>query len=143
MPRSVCERLFGGVNGKGIFVRRFDSTNKPGIHPLQRVVAALRMLAYGVAADALDEYIQMSEDSVLLSLKAFCEIVIEHFGEEYLREPAEEDLRRMMGINTGRGFPGCVGSIDCQHWEWKNCPIAWTGQFNGKEKANNSTGGNC
>ena len=50
MPRSVCERIFSGVIGKGIFVRRFDSTNKADIHLLQRVVDALRIPAYGVAA---------------------------------------------------------------------------------------------
>uniref|UniRef100_A0A0D3A4M9 DDE Tnp4 domain-containing protein n=1 Tax=Brassica oleracea var. oleracea TaxID=109376 RepID=A0A0D3A4M9_BRAOL len=22
-----------------------------------------------------------------------------------------------------------IGSIDCMHWEWKNCPTTWKGQF--------------
>ncbi|XP_042027139.1 uncharacterized protein LOC121774306 [Salvia splendens] len=22
-----------------------------------------------------------------------------------------------------------MGSIDCMHWEWRNCPTAWKGQF--------------
>lgn len=134
MPRRVFEKIYSTVRGKSIFVQRSDCTKKEGIHPLLRVTAALRMMAYGVAADALDEYLEMSEDSVLHSLKAFGKVIVAEFGQEYLREPTEEDLKRIMSINVARGFPGCIGSIDCQHWEWKNCPIAWAGQFKGKEK---------
>ena len=53
---------------------------------------------------------------------------------EYLHELNEVDLRRILAINATRGFPGCVSSIYCQHWQWKNCPVAWAGQFKGKEK---------
>ena len=27
-----------------------------------------------------------------------------------------------------------IGSLDCMHWTWKNCPTAYGGQYTGKEK---------
>uniref|UniRef100_A0A0D3CWV2 DDE Tnp4 domain-containing protein n=1 Tax=Brassica oleracea var. oleracea TaxID=109376 RepID=A0A0D3CWV2_BRAOL len=41
----------------------------------------------------------------------------------------KQDLQRLLDIGESRGFPGMVRSIDCMHWEWKNCPIAWKGQY--------------
>ncbi|XP_048611876.1 uncharacterized protein LOC111211738 [Brassica napus] len=46
---------------------------------------------------------------------------------EYLQSPTAEDLQRLLDVGEVRGFPGMIGSIDCMHWEWKNCPTAWKG----------------
>ena len=116
MPSTVFDRICNSIIGKGTFVHRKDRLSKLSIHPLQRITAALRILAYGIAAVALDEYLQMSEDCIILSMKEFCKAIFTEFEEQYLRGPNEDDLRRIMSINEARGFPGCIGSIDCQHW---------------------------
>lgn len=134
MPRSVFIRLLNALWGKGIFRLRKDALKKYGISPLVRIIAALRILAYGKSFDEVDELCEMSASSARESFHGFIEEVIICFGDEYLRPPNEVDLKRILGINATRGFPGCVGSWDCQHWTWKNCPVAWAGQFKGKEK---------
>jgi hypothetical protein len=43
-------------------------------------------------------------------------------------------MARLLEFNSNRGFPGMLGSIDCMHWSWKNCPATWHGQFKGHKK---------
>jgi hypothetical protein len=50
------------------------------------------MLTYGVAADAMDENVQIGESTALQSLRRFIKPVIEVFGEEYLRSQNENDI---------------------------------------------------
>lgn len=96
--------------------------------------AALRQLAYGVSADAVDEYIKIGESTAIQSMKMFVNDIIEIYGKEYLRPPNSDELDIILKENEMRGFPGCKGSIDRMHWLWKNCPQAWAGQYEGKEK---------
>jgi hypothetical protein len=90
--------------------------------------AAVRMLAYGVADDLVDEYMHMSESS-LKSIYRFCKAMVQVFAPYYPREPNEADTTRPLAFNEARGFRGMLRSIDCMHWEWENCPFAWKGKF--------------
>jgi hypothetical protein len=60
---------------------------------------------------------------------------MECFGPEYLRPPTVEEVEKLVQANEARGFPGMLGSIDCMHWTWKNCPKAWRGMFTHGDKA--------
>lgn len=114
------------------FQQRCDATGRRGLSALQKCTAAMRVLAYGTSADAVDEYLRMSETVVRESLMRFVEGIISNFSNQYLRRPNEQDLARLLYVADKRGFPGMMGSIDCMHWEWKNCPKAWAGQFAGR-----------
>jgi Plant transposon protein len=123
---SCRNRVYDTVSIRPEFVRKFNMVNKQyDIHPLQRITAALQVLAYGISGDMRAEYLQICSSSVNVSVKTFSRAVIEEFGEEYLREPNEDDLRRILKLNAARGFPGCPGSIDCQRWDWENCLLGW------------------
>ncbi|KAL0864906.1 hypothetical protein Bca101_044024 [Brassica carinata] len=106
-----------------------DGLGRTSLSPLQKCNAALRVLAYGSAADSVNEYLRLSETTTRLCLEHFVDGIINLFGEEYLRRPTTADLQRLLYVGEYRGFPGMIGSIDCMHWEWKNCPTAWKGQY--------------
>nr|XP_016504774.1 PREDICTED: uncharacterized protein LOC107822721 [Nicotiana tabacum] len=67
-------------------------------------------------------------------MKRFCRAVVEVFGDHYLRSPTTNDVARFLYISEQHGFPGMLGSLDCMHWRWKNCPTAWAGQYAGPSR---------
>ncbi|XP_024004804.1 uncharacterized protein LOC112081961 [Eutrema salsugineum] len=111
------------------FWHRRNAIGRLGLSPLQKCTATIRMMAYGTAADAVDEYLRLGAITALLCLENFTEGIISLFGDEYLRRPTTDDLERLLNDGEDRGFPGMIGSIDCIHWEWKNCLTAWRGQY--------------
>ncbi|XP_062118443.1 uncharacterized protein LOC133832071 [Humulus lupulus] len=66
------------------FSASIDGLGKLGLSGLQKVTAVFRMLAYGVPADATNEYIKIGESTALESLKQFCRAVVKVFGARYL-----------------------------------------------------------
>ncbi|XP_010424263.1 PREDICTED: putative nuclease HARBI1 [Camelina sativa] len=130
MNKALFMRITDRLSNEILFFQqRRDATGRFALSAIQKCTAAIRMMAYGCAADALDEYLRLSETTAMQCLVNFVEGVINLFGDEYLRRPTPEDLQRLLDIGELRGFPGMIGSIDCMHWEWKNCPTAWKGQY--------------
>ena len=85
----------------------------------------MRVIAYGVPADYADEYLRIGEDSTIEFVRRFAKVIVRVFGPEYLRAPNEDDTIKLMAANERRGWSDMLGSIDCMHWNWKNCPKAW------------------
>uniref|UniRef100_A0A0D3DPJ6 Zinc finger GRF-type domain-containing protein n=1 Tax=Brassica oleracea var. oleracea TaxID=109376 RepID=A0A0D3DPJ6_BRAOL len=130
MNKELFMRIVHGLSEDVPFFRQSrDATGRFGLSPLQKCTVAVRLLAYGSAADTIDEYLRLGESTELSCLHNFTEGIIQLFGDEYLRKPTPEHLQRLLDIGEKHGFPGMVGSIDCMHWEWKNCPTAWKGQL--------------
>ncbi|XP_020992129.1 uncharacterized protein LOC107475101 [Arachis duranensis] len=130
MRRDVFLRIVDALsNVYPYFQQRVDATGRRGLSPLQKCTTAIRMLAYGVGADAVDNYVRIGESTTIECLEKFVEGVISVFENEYLRKPKPNDVQRLLQMAEGRGFPGMLGSIDCMHWQWKNCLKAWKGMY--------------
>uniref|UniRef100_A0A0D3AVI1 DDE Tnp4 domain-containing protein n=1 Tax=Brassica oleracea var. oleracea TaxID=109376 RepID=A0A0D3AVI1_BRAOL len=111
------------------FEQRKNAHGRLGLSVLQKCTSAIRILACGQSGDTYDEYLRLGESTALLCLENFTNGIIQLFGDEYLRRPTPKDLQRLLDVGEVRGFPGMIGSINCMHWEWKNCPTAWRGQY--------------
>ncbi|KAK1602448.1 hypothetical protein QYE76_017276 [Lolium multiflorum] len=113
--RPLFRRIMDGVKLYDYYNAKVDAIGKVGLSSYHKCTAAIRMLAYGVVGDFVDEYMRMSESTGLEVMYRFCRAVIGSFGEQYLRQPNVEDTTRLLSINASRGFPGMLGSIDCMH----------------------------
>jgi hypothetical protein len=115
------------------FVQKRDACGLWGLSSIQKCTVALRMLAYGVIADATDKYCRIGESIAMESMKRFCKAIRAEFGDHHLRQPTREDFETQLSINAERGFPGMFASLDCMHYEWKNCPVAWQGDYGDRD----------
>jgi hypothetical protein len=70
----------------GYFQLKKDATGKLGLTSYQKRTTAVRMCAYGVVDDLVDEYMRMSEPTWFESMYMFCKGVIHVFAREYLIE---------------------------------------------------------
>ena len=91
------------------------------------------MLAYGITADATDEYCRLAESTAMEAMKHFCIAIRAEFTDQYLRQPTTADFQKQLAINAQRGWPGMFASIDCMYYDWKLCPVAWQGDYGNKD----------
>ena len=97
------------------FIQKRNVVEMLSLSSLQKMTAALRILAYGVTIDSTEEYVRIGKSTAIESLKKFVKAVVNIFSEEYLRSPNSNDIARLLAVNEKHGFPGMLGSIDCMH----------------------------
>ncbi|GKC15447.1 hypothetical protein Tco_1012229 [Tanacetum coccineum] len=86
-----------------------DAVGKTGISGLVKYTSAIRQLAYDAVLDSLDEYLQIGEKTSRDCLMAFCNGVMELYGEELLRRPTQTDVEKLYAFHEEKhGFPGMI-----------------------------------
>jgi hypothetical protein len=86
MRRHVFERLVDVVQQVDpYFIQRPNCAGEIGLSAMQKVVAAVRILAYGIPADAINEHVRIGESTAHEALKHFCMAIQTAFGPYYLK----------------------------------------------------------
>ncbi|XP_062180633.1 uncharacterized protein LOC133885025 [Phragmites australis] len=70
----------------------------------------MRMVTYGVLADSVDDYLWIGESTTMLSLRKMVIVVIEIFGNEYLRALTAKETAKLIAIGASRGFAGMLAT---------------------------------
>ncbi|GJW70205.1 nucleotide-binding alpha-beta plait domain-containing protein, partial [Tanacetum coccineum] len=109
---------------------RPDATCRMSLSVIMKCTAAIRQFAYGNTPDVFDEYFQMSEHTARDCLFHVNKCIINLYMSKYLRNLTLEDVEKIYTQHEdAHGFSGMLESIDCMHWEWKNYPVSWNGQY--------------
>lgn len=133
MSQKLFLRIMNVVEGQdNYFVQRRDARGMLELSHLQKMSVVMRMLAYDVPVDVTCEYINIEESTTIESLKRFCRVIVKILGKQYLRSPKTHEINSLLRIGTDCDFPGMLGSLDCMHGKWKNCPTSWAGQYCGR-----------
>lgn len=109
---------------------RKNAAGRVGILPEIKVLACLRVLGTGRSFDDIDDSARMGAETVRQYFRRFVQDIICIYGPAFLnRRPTVEELDGIEEKYADRGFPGCVGCVDCCKLVWKNCPTALKGQY--------------
>jgi len=116
LPRAIVFEIYAKLQYMPFWRRSINATGRPQAYTLQKLVAALRVLAYGTSYDQPDEYVRLGAATVMSATHKFVEFMVEHYQATYLRPPSIDELKTILRRNAARGVQGCIGSIDCTHW---------------------------
>jgi len=117
------------------FTDQHDAARRFNICPKAKVLMALKVIAYGCSPSAFIDYLQMSISTARTSVLKFAAIVSnnETLCSIFLRKMTRADAQRVSRMHQEQhGVAGMIGSLDCMHVCWKNCPVAWQGSQSGK-----------
>ena len=98
-----------------------------------KILLCLRLLGRGVTFDDVAEPSGVSETHCTSIFVEFVVNFTSYFKEEFVRLPDPNELKLQMDVYAALGFPGCVGSCDCTHIRWWQCPARLQNLCRGKE----------
>ena len=115
----------------------WDCTGKMSNAPQVKLVAALKMAAYGESFVAWQDYCQMGESTARECFSKLMNSLVDddYFSSVYLRRMSKADARNVERLHALMyGVRGCLGCLDVMLVPWGNCPSELKGQYQGRNK---------
>ncbi|KAL7589710.1 hypothetical protein Lser_V15G35656 [Lactuca serriola] len=117
LSRNVFLRIVNALESRYEFFQlRYDVRGRRGFTTLHKCAANIRLMAMGESPDTMDDYMRMSERTATESLYTLSRVVVETFGDVYLRKPSLHDFQELYVAHEERHrFLGIIGSIYYTH----------------------------
>ena len=131
MPKSLFLKITQAIEARfEYFQEGYDARMKKSFTAIQKCSSAIKQLATGAPPDEFDEYLEMAQRTSRECLQFFCDAIIELYARDFLRRPTSHDVACLYEAHEARHhIPGMIGSLDCTHFVWRNCPMELRGQY--------------
>lgn len=95
-----------------------------------KILNFLQIFSSCNSSDRTDDVFSISVETGRQYFVQFCKEIIAIYGETYLRRCQTKIVfLEIEKKYKWKWFRGCVGSIDCSNFFWKNCPTQDKGQY--------------
>jgi hypothetical protein len=74
------------------FKQKRNCAGQRGFSSIHKCTITIKMLAYGTIADSLDDHLEMSQSTILETLKHFVRTIVDVFKEEWIRPPSQLEV---------------------------------------------------
>ncbi len=98
-----------------------------------RVLIVLRILGAGATYSDCSDCSNVGTPTVAVIFSEFSENFVSKFYAKFVYFPEGRELLNALEVYRKLGFPGCVGSIDCTHIDWRACKKKYRFEATGKE----------
>jgi hypothetical protein len=121
------------LNADPFFTQHIYPSGRLGVCPKAKMLIAMKLIGYGISPSGFQDYFQMGITTARKSMLKFLRIIsCSALRDIYLRSMTREDAKRVSAMHRAKhGVNGMLGSLDCMHVHWKNCPVLKQGHYKG------------
>lgn len=103
--------IMDGIVHEAYFVQRNDVIRVLGLSNIKKCAIILRMLAYNIATNVIDEYYKLDKITTMGAMKQFMVTIKKKKLSTHLKHIIHNDIDKKMKVNVDEGFLGMLGAL--------------------------------